>query len=361
MSSTPIAQLAPSLQTEQYMNAKPENRDYGYAVNLVHSICCLAGVPSHVDDLRADLRDNGVLAAVNDHDTARLFDWLMSVLSFQGIADRLAEDFIYKHGNVGWSDIELALAESPPCPKLGGHWLFNDCRYHKTSRTCTEPDHIAACPLPGHPLRNGHLNQTAYSLFLFIRDVADGDLVQWIDQQLATADAKAAMNVATARAALIGPLRNIYGVSDKVLAMALSALLMGAGNRRPLWFKVGATFIVIDTLVHNFLHRTGILQRFAASHPYGSGCYQPGGCGEILEQIAARIDASAFNPAFPKVFPRFVQSAVWRYCAEGELDICNGNRIHDAYRCDNVYCRLHAICDRIALKPKNAEKAQKIA
>jgi hypothetical protein len=34
-------------------------------------------------------------------------------------------------------------------------------------------------------LRNGRLNQTAYSLFLFIRDIADGDLVGWIDRQLA--------------------------------------------------------------------------------------------------------------------------------------------------------------------------------
>jgi hypothetical protein len=343
------------------MNDKPKNRDYEYAVDLVHSICCLAGVPSYLDDLRADLRDNGVLVAVNDHDTARLFDWLMSILSFQGIADRVAEGFIYKHGNVGWSDIEQALAASPSCPKLDGYWLFYDCRYRKTSGTCTEPDHIATCPLPGHQLRNGHLNQTAYSLFLFIRDVADSDLVHWIDQQLAAADAKVAMNVATARDALIGPLRNIFGISDKVISMALSTLLLAAGGQRKRWAQVGASFIVIDTLVHNFLHRTGILQRFAADHPYGSGCYQPGGCREILDLIAARIDATAFNPAFPRVFPRFVQSAIWRYCAEGELDICNGNRIHDAYRCDDLYCRLHTSCDRIALKPKKAEKAQKIA
>jgi hypothetical protein len=343
------------------MNAKPENRDYEYAVNLAHSICCLAGVPSYVDDLRSDLRDSGVLAAVDNHHTGRLFDWLMSVLSYQGIANRVAEDFIYKHGNVGWSDIEQTLAASPSCPKLVGYWLFHDCRYHKTSGTCAEPDHFKACPLPRHPLRNGHLNQMAYSLALFIRDVAGGDLVHWIDQQLAAVDAKSATNVATARDALIGPLRNVYGVSDKVLAMALSALLMGAGKRRPLWFRVGASFVVIDTLVHNFLHRTGILQRFDADHPYGPACYQPGGCRRILDLIAARIDATAFNPAFSRVFPRFVQSAIWRYCAEGELDICNGNRIHDAYRCDNVYCRLHASCDRIALKPKNAEKVQKIA
>jgi hypothetical protein len=353
--------VSPSLQTEQDMTHKPENRHYEYAVDLVHSICCLAGVPSYLDDLRADLRDNGVLVAVNDHDTARLFDWLMSILSFQGIADRVAEDFIYKHGNVGWSDIEQTLAVSPSCPKLGGYWLFHDCRYHKTSAICTEPDHFAACPLPRHPLRNGRLNQTAYSLALFIRDVAAGDLVHWIDQQLTQANAKSAMNVATARDALIGPLRNVYGVSDKVLAMALAGLLMGAGKRRPLWFRVGASFIVIDTLVHNFLHRTGILQRFDADHPYGPSCYQPGGCREILDLVAAHIDATAFNPTFPKVFPRFVQSAVWRYCAEGGLDVCNGNRIHDEYRCENVYCRLHSRCDRIALKPKNVEKAQKIA
>ena len=45
-------------------------REFDYGVNVVHSICCLAGVPSYLDDLRADLRESGVLAAVNDHDTA---------------------------------------------------------------------------------------------------------------------------------------------------------------------------------------------------------------------------------------------------------------------------------------------------
>jgi hypothetical protein len=32
----------------------------------------------------------------------------------------------------------------------------------------------------------GGLNQMAYSLFLFMRDIAAGDLVGWINQQLAT-------------------------------------------------------------------------------------------------------------------------------------------------------------------------------
>ena len=78
--------------------------------------------------------------------------------------------------------------------------------------------------------------------------------------------------------------------------------------------------IAIDTLVHNFLHRTGILHRFGADHAYGSGCYRRGGCAEIIEAVAERIDARAFNPAFPAVFPRFVQHAIWRYCAQTGLD-----------------------------------------
>ena len=161
------------------------------------------------------------------------------------------------------------------------------------------------CPLPRHPLRNGRLNQTAYSLFLFIRDIAGGDIVGWIDQQLA--DHAGSDNLAAARAALVDPLRHVYGISDKVIAMALATLLMGAGPTRPGWFDVGASFVVVDTLVHNFLHRTGILDRLGASHPYGPACYRPGGCADVLIGIATAIDARRFNPTFPKTFPRFVQ------------------------------------------------------
>jgi hypothetical protein len=86
--------------------------------------------------------------------------------------------------------------------------------------------------------------------------------------------------------------------------------------------------IAIDTLVHNFLHRTGILHRFGAPHAYGSACYRPGGCAEVVETVAERIDARTFNPAFPAMLPRFVQHAIWRYCAQTGLDVCNGNRIY---------------------------------
>jgi hypothetical protein len=90
--------------------------------------------------------------------------------------------------------------------------------------------------VPEHDLRNGRLNQTAYSLFLFVRDVANGDLVGWIDRQLHEAnDPPGPDRLARMRGSLIEPLREVYGLSDKVLTMSLSCILLGAAKQMSLW------------------------------------------------------------------------------------------------------------------------------
>jgi hypothetical protein len=61
-------------------------------------------------------------------------------------------------------------------------------------------------------------------------------------------------NVSAVRMAALHGLRHVYGVSDKVLMMTLSSLLLA--RTKPTWTEVGAHMIAIDTLVHNFLHRT---------------------------------------------------------------------------------------------------------
>ena len=142
------------------------------------------------------------------------------------------------------------------------------------------------------------------------------------------------------RKALIEPLRDIYGGSDKVLMMAFSCILISASLEKPLWTEAGCSMIAIDTLLHNFLHRTGILRERDAEHHYGSACYDDGGCAEILEHISQRIDARRFNRDFPSHFPRFVQHAIWRYCSQQGLNICNGNRIDDRIACQNDHCQL---------------------
>jgi hypothetical protein len=200
-----------------------------HAVRLIHAVCGLAGSPNLIENIRADLRADQVQTAIRHRDTAVVFDWLMAALSYQGISDQAAYQYMTRHGRAEWRDIDQKLGRGVSCFKLKSYWHFHGCRYEKGSGTCAEPQHIGACPLPSHDLRNGHLNQAAYSLFLFIRDLADRDLIGWINAQLAAANGPAGPHRLPAMAAaLIEPLREVYGVSDKVLAMALSSLLLGA-------------------------------------------------------------------------------------------------------------------------------------
>jgi hypothetical protein len=299
-----------------------------HAVRLIHRVCEVSSFTNIIDDARASLDAEGISAAVHNHDTPVLFDWLTAILSHQGISDEVADDYMDRHGHASWAMIESDLAKSPSCPKLQSYWHFQNCRYNKTRYTCAEPGHLARCPLPNHWLRNGRLNQTAYSLHLFIRDVANGDLVGWIDRRLQTAARQSGPDrLANMRAALLDPLKEVYGVSDKVLVVAPSQLFLGAPAQRRRWLEVGASMIAVDTLVHNFLHRTGILGRFQADHAYGLACYRPGDCADIIDTVADRIDARGFNPGFPEKFPRFVQIAIWEYCAQLGHDVCNGTRL----------------------------------
>jgi hypothetical protein len=128
-------------------------------------------------------------------------------------------------------------------------------------------------------------------------------------------------------------------------------LLLAGDMDRERWKAAGAGMIAIDTLVHNWLHRSGVLRRIGADHLYGPRCYRPGGCATIIAAIAQRIDARTFNPEFPKVFPRFVQMAVWRFCSQSGLNQCNGNRMDDRGPCDLNDWPVFARCDRIPLNP----------
>jgi hypothetical protein len=297
-----------------------------------------------LSDICDDLDRDGILDAVARRDAPKLFDWLLDTFSFQGISNQVARGYIKQHGNASWSEIAGSLKGKAPCPLLRSHWDFDLCRYDKTSFTCSQPHLIDGCPLPRHRLRNGRLNQTAYSLYLFVRDIADGDLVGWIDDRLAATGESQSAEARQER--LVGPLRNVFGVSDKVLTMTLATLLLGASKDRPAWFAAGKDMIAIDRLVHNFLHRTGILHDCGAEHLYGVRCYANGGCADIIRAVASQIDATAFNRSYPGDFPRFVQHAIWRFCSADGLDVCNGNRIDDRKSCQNRYCILYQRCGK---------------
>jgi hypothetical protein len=204
-----------------------------HATRLIFRVCHIAGTAAFIEESGLGPEGKDLRKAIRSRNTAALFDHLVAALSYQGISDEVAKSFMDRHGLASWHVIETDLRRRPSCPKLRSYWHFYDCRYNKSRFTCAEPDHLADCLLPRSWSRNGRLNQTAYSLYLFVRDVGDGDLVGWIDRRLEAANEPSGPDRLTRmRAILLDPLREVYGVSDKVLMMALSQLLLGAPRSR---------------------------------------------------------------------------------------------------------------------------------
>jgi hypothetical protein len=319
---------------------------------LARLACQVGGSGSLIADVRDGMAAGGIAGAVRGRDSGTIYDWLIEAVSYQGVSDAVATTYMEQHGKPCFAGVSLGLS-TPSCPRLTSYWHYEGCGYHKGSQTCTEPEHFRRCHVPLLDLRNGRLNQSAHSLRLFFRDIADDDIVGWIDRRLEQAANEADGHGTRAerlRKSLLEPLGWVHGLSSKVISMALADLLLGADPERLLWVETGASMIAIDTLVHNWLHRTGILAELEADHPYGPRCYAPGGCAHIIERFAARIDARAFNSDYPAYFPRFVQKAIWRFCAQAGFDQCNGNQIDDRYPCKRPDCALGRDCRRAPLR-----------
>lgn len=308
----------------------------------------------YLDKIAADLRRSDIQAAVSRRYTPAIFDWMVSLLALQGISDRVAFAWDAEHGGISWAAIEASLAASPPCPKLKCYWAFSRCGFRKGAATCNNPALLPSCPLPQHDLRKGLLNRAAHGLHLFVRDVCGGDLIAWLDQCLAGVRPPTSAGLplgppAKAASAVIWPLAEVDGIGLKVAALMLADLLLAGDPTRPAWVAAGAEVVVVDTLVHAFLKRTGILRRLGAEHRYGAACYAEGGCAEIIRGLAHRFDARSINPTFPAYFPRLIQSGIWSFCAADQANICNGVRIDDRHRCRNASCPAYAACDRVRL------------
>jgi hypothetical protein len=290
--------------------------------------------------------------AVADHDNKPVVDWVLGLLSLQGISDQAAFSFDQKHGGIRSHEIESGLRHNPSCSLLDSYWVFNGCCYRKSTRSCAEPSLLPACPLPRHDLRKGALNVASYGMYFFVRDVCGGDLIGWIDSRLAEADPGRGRprRAEQMRQAVLGLLSYVPNIGPKLWSMILADLLLGGDPTRERWVHVGAYMVAIDSLLHNFLYRTGILRRCDAEHAYGPACFQPHGCAEVVEALAQQIDAREFNPAFPSVFPRLIQHAIWQFCATGERNICNGVQIDDRKRCRQTTCPTFQACDRISLR-----------
>ena len=332
----------------------PEHNDpWKHALQVTRPALVLAP-RNFIDEVRSRLTAAGVVAAVAARDPAPLFDWTVKLLARQGISNRATEVFAERHGSATWAEVSARMAADARCPRLGSYWRFVDCRYRRSTGTCGTPHHLVGCPVTMIPARKGTLAEAAVGLWLFIRDIAGGDLVGWIDARLTRADLGPdhPARGAAMRDAVLHPLLGLTGTGHKIWSMVLAELLLGADSGRDRWVTTGASFIAVDSLVHAYLKRTGILRRLDADHAYGTACTSIGGCVEVLSRLATHIDAREFNTRFPPVFPRWVQFAIWHFCATGGSNICNAMQIDDHAGCQQHFCPGFHNCDRLALQER---------
>ena len=69
---------------ERSLAVLSDSSGYAYAHRIIYTVCCLAGAASFVDDARDNLVNEGVLGAIEGHNTPVLFDWMVRAFSFQG-------------------------------------------------------------------------------------------------------------------------------------------------------------------------------------------------------------------------------------------------------------------------------------
>lgn len=290
-------------------------------------------------------------SAISDNDTAALYRILMDGFSFQGITDAGARGYIARHGNADFLAVGHALSSARTvCPKLGGFSDYVGCGYRKTVPTCANPAALSACPVPTLPLRKGMLNEQAVSLYFLLRDRCGGDLVGFIDTTLEIAFRQPdALTIA--REALLAAFTSVAGVSRKLASMMCAELLLAAGPSRPRWFAVGKSMVAVDSLVHAWLHRTGILSAYGAGHLYGLHCFGQRGCEWIIRDLAERLSTGQGGAAAP----RELQHAIWRFCATDELAVCNGRRIPAGAVCEHSVCPFWNGCARLRLRKPSVD------
>jgi hypothetical protein len=131
VATTTIRRRQPKHQNHPKIHNRTTAVDH--AVRLIYRVCCLAGSASLIDNIRADLDADGVRAAMKKRDTAAVFDWLIAALSYQGISDQIAYDYMEQHGYVRWHDIKRKLAPRATCPKLKSYWGISTAADTKSS------------------------------------------------------------------------------------------------------------------------------------------------------------------------------------------------------------------------------------
>src|SRR5262249_48233005 len=93
----------------------PANNDaaLSHARSLILGVCHLAGTAAFIDEAGLGPDGKDLRTAVRSRNTAALFDHLVAVLSYQGISDEVAKNFMDRYGLASSHVIEIALRRRP--------------------------------------------------------------------------------------------------------------------------------------------------------------------------------------------------------------------------------------------------------
>jgi hypothetical protein len=268
------------------------------------------------------------------HKSIKLYQYLMEAFLLSGGGDQSNHGYYAKQNHKPTFNRVKRALQGADCPKLAMFETFKGCGYRKGTRKCNEPAWLSTCPLPGFDMKRGALNHMAFSLYFFLRDVCRRDFYAYVTDHFGQAGGAINDLLET----FIGKVTTIANVGPKLAHMALSCLFL---TTYPGWDyrQVGAHMIAVDSLVHNFLRRTGILGSYQLDHAYGPRCHAQNGCLGVIHDLAKHIDCREFNPTLPPDFPRFVQYHIWAYCGQAGENICNGNKCKPGK--PNAACVLH--------------------
>jgi hypothetical protein len=192
------------------------------------------------------------------HKSIDLYQYLVEAFLLSGSGDLSSQGYYAKQKHQPTFNRVKQAVNAAHCPKLATFETFTGCGYRKNNK-CNEPAFLSTCPLPTFDMKRGALNQMAFSLYLFLRDVAGRDFYTFTKDhfgQCQSADG----TINELLESFIGKVTTIANVGPKLAHMSLSCLFL---TTYPGWDYrvVGERMIAVDSLVHTFLHRTGILDR----------------------------------------------------------------------------------------------------
>ncbi len=270
---------------------------------------------------------------------------LYEIANYQGMSDRAASSWLVTNGNPDFLELADRLTREQ-CACAASAAGINNCGYLRSQNVCSHPALLSLCIVPTIPARKGQLARLAVALSYWAAALPDQCLVAWARSKLKRGDPR------SGAAAMVEDLKSLPGVSDKVASMIASDIAIGLSARRPALFASGASVVVVDSLVHNLLLRSGAILAEGKPHTFGSACYATDGCRDLIVRFSETIDARRYNSAWPQTAPRMLQHALWRFCAGNEFNVCNGNQIHAGTKCKTSICPARRRCARLIIEPK---------